>query len=99
MGMNPRPRALLVAHFLVMCPAISGKAYVRLGGQPRQVNTRSWPPCQRRGGFGCVQGMRCGYHYARIERLEPLADSREAQWHFVLLARWGISDPQEAMTY
>jgi SRSO17 transposase len=97
-GDDSRRRAWLEAQPLAYVLAVSGKAYVRLGGHPRQVNTlvaalptEGWTRL-RAGDEEKV--TRCDDW-----RWMPLADPRAPQWRRWLLVRRRVSDPQEVTTY
>jgi SRSO17 transposase len=97
-GNDWRLRAWLEAQPLAYVLAVSGKAYVRLGGQPRQVNTlvAALPEEGRT--------RLCAGDEAKVPRWDdwrwmPLADPRDPPWHRWLLVRRRVSDPQEVTTY
>ena len=97
-GDDWRLRAWLEAQPLAYVLAISGKAHVRLGGQPRRVNTlvvafpeEGWT--RLRAGDE-AKGLRWDDW-----RWLPLADSKGPQWRRWLLVRRRVSAPQEVATY
>jgi len=97
-GDDWRLRAWLEAQPLAYVLAVSGKAYVRLGGQPRQVNTLVAALPEE----GWTR-LRAGDE-AKVPRCDdwrwlPLADPRDPQWRRWLLVRRRVSDPQEVTTY
>jgi SRSO17 transposase len=97
-GDDWRLRAWLEAQPLAYVLAVSGKAYVRLGGQPRQVNTLVAALPEE----GWIR-LRAGDE-AKVPRYDdwhwmPLADPRDPQWRRWLLVRRRVSDPQEVTTY
>jgi SRSO17 transposase len=97
-GDDWRLRAWLEAQSLAYVLAISATAYVRLGGQPRQVSTlvtdlpeEGW------------SRLRAGDE-AKVSRWDdwrwiPLADPRDPPWRRWLLVRRRGSDSQEVVTY
>jgi SRSO17 transposase len=97
-GDDSRLRAWLEAQPLAYVLAVSGKAYVRLGGHPRQVNTLvAALPAE-----GWTR-LRAGDE-EKVPRCDdwrwmPLADPRDPQWRCWLLVRRRVSAPQEVMTY
>jgi SRSO17 transposase len=97
-GDDWRLRAWLEAQPLAYVLAVSGKAYVRLGGQPRQVNTLvAALPAE-----GWIR-LRAGDE-PKVPRCDdwrwmPVADPRDLQWRRWLLVQRRVSDPQEVTTY
>jgi SRSO17 transposase len=97
-GDDWRLRSWVEAQFLAYVLAVSGKAYVRLGGQPRQVNTLvAALPVE--GGTRLRAGDEAKVPRCDDWRWMPLADPRDPQWRRWLLVRRRVSDLQEVTTY
>jgi SRSO17 transposase len=97
-GNDGQLRAWLEAQSLAYVLAISAKAYVRLGGQPRQVSTLVTDLPEE----GWIR-LRAGDE-VKVSRWDdwrwiPLADPRDPQWRRWLLVRRRVSDSQEVKTY
>jgi SRSO17 transposase len=97
-GDDWRLRAWLEAQPLAYVLAISGKAYIRLGGQPRQVNTLVAALPEEGWVRLCVGDEAKASHWDDW-RWMPLADPRDPQWRRWLLVRRRVNDPQEVATY
>ena len=97
-GDDRRLRAWLEAQPLAYVLAISGKASVRLGGQPRQVHTLV-AALPEEGRSRLCAGDETQVSRWHDWRWMPLEDPKYAQWQRWLLVRRSVSDPQEVMTY